>query len=139
MVPKLIYGESYKDERGELNYNNSFDLSQIKRFYSIVNKNTSFKRRWQGHKIEQRWFTAISGKFKVQLILVDNWKAPAVDLEKLTFELVNETFDVLHIPRGYISSIQALTDNSKLLVMSDFLLNEINDEYSFPVDYFKKK
>jgi hypothetical protein len=61
--------------------------------------------------------------------LVDKWNNPSVDLERITFELVHETLDVLHIPPGYISSIQSLEGNSKLLVMSDYELNEINDEY----------
>ena len=139
MTPKLISGESYKDDRGILNFNNSFNLSLIKRIYTIENKNTSFIRRWQGHKIEQRWFTATSGKFEIQLILVDNWNGPSADLKRITFELVDETLDVLHIPPGYISSIQSLEDNSKLLIMSDYELNEIKDEYKFLVDYFKKK
>jgi hypothetical protein len=45
--------------------------------------------------------------------------------------------DVLHIPQGYISSIQALEPEAKLLVMADYLLGEINDEYRFDADYFK--
>lgn len=138
MTPKIIQGNSHKDQRGSLSYNNSFDASAVKRMYVIEN-DLGFIRRWQGHKIEQRWFTAVSGRFKIQLIQVDDWKAPAVDLEKLTFELVNETFNVLHIPNGYVTSIQALADNSKLLVMSNYFLNEIKDEYRYPVDYFKKK
>jgi dTDP-4-dehydrorhamnose 3,5-epimerase-like enzyme len=136
MLPKLIFGESYKDGRGELNYNNSFNLYPIKRFYTIVNKDISFKRGWQGHKTEQRWFTAVSGKFKIQIILIDNWSNPSVDLKKITFELVDDTLDVLHIPPGYISNIQSLTNNSKLLIMSDYELNEIEDEYRFPINYF---
>lgn len=138
MIPKIIFGGNHKDDRGEITFNNDFNPSQVKRFYSIENIDTSFIRRWQGHRIEQRWFTAISGKFEIQLILVDDWDTPSVQLEKITFELGNNSFDILHIPPGYISSIQSLTDNSKLLVMADHALNEVKDEYRFPVDYFKK-
>ena len=123
MVPKLISGESYKDDRGQLNYNNSIDLSQIRRFYTIVNYDTSFNRGWQGHRVEQRWFTAVSGSFKIQLILIDNWNEPSNILNKRTFKIDNETLDVLYIPPGYVSSISSLKDNSKLLVMSDYKLN----------------
>ena len=69
---------------------------------------------------------------------MDNWNNPSVDLKKITFELVHEKLDVLHIPSGYISSIQSLTNNSKLLIMSDYGLNKIEDEYRFPINYFKK-
>jgi len=139
MKPKLIPGGSYKDSRGELFYNNSFNLSQVKRFYVLTNRDTTFKRRWQGHKIEQRWFTALAGSFEIQLILVDNWNNPSVELEAITIELSHKTLDVLQIPSGYISSIQSRTNNAKLLVMSDYELNEINDDYRFSTNYFNKK
>ncbi|PIX07465.1 MAG: sugar epimerase, partial [Flavobacteriales bacterium CG_4_8_14_3_um_filter_35_10] len=41
-----------------------------------------------------------------------------------------------HVPQGYVSSIQAMEESSKLLVMADHLLGEIKDEYRFDVDYF---
>ena len=62
MTPSLISGVNHKDERGILNFNNDFDMSLVKRMYLIENVDTLFKRRWQGHKIEQRWFSATIGK-----------------------------------------------------------------------------
>jgi hypothetical protein len=44
--------------------------------------------------------------------------------------------DVLHVPSGYASSIQSLEEGSKLLVMADYLLGELADEYRYAVDYF---
>ena len=134
--PKIIKGKSYTDQRGILNYNNLFNASAIKRIYIIENSSTKIFRGWQGHKIEQRWFTAISGSFEIQLILIDNWNNPSADLERITFELTNETLDVLHITSGYISSIQSFANNSKLLIMSDYELNEVKDEYRFNPNYF---
>ena len=136
MFPSIISGGNHLDSRGELKYNNSFDVSQVKRIYSIL-LNQKRVRRWQGHKIEQRWFTAISGKFNIQLILVDNWNEPSINLPKIDFELSSDSLDVLHVPSGYLTSIEALEDNSILLVMSDYVLNEINDEYRFSEKYFK--
>jgi len=138
MIPTLILGDKYKDKRGVLKFCNDFDLSPVKRMYTIKNISTTFIRRWQGHKIEQRWFTAVTGKFKIDLIKIDDWKKPSRELEKITFEISNENADVLHIPEGYISSIQAMIKSSKLLVMADYKINEIKDEYRFPVDYFKE-
>jgi hypothetical protein len=57
-------------------------------------------------------------------------------LPKLDYVLESATLDVLHIPAGYISSIQALEEESKLLVMSDYHLGELNDEFRYPTDYF---
>mgnify|MGYP006090570269 FL=1 len=136
MLPNIIFGGNHKDHRGELKFNNSFNMAQVKRFYSISLKKKHL-RRWQGHKIEQRWFTAISGKFNIQLISVDNWKEPSINLPKIDFELSSKSLNVLHIPSGYLTSIEALDDNSILLAMSDYGLNEINDDYKFQDKYFK--
>jgi hypothetical protein len=43
----------------------------------------------------------------------------------------------LHIPAGYISSIQAIEENSKLMVMANYFMGEIKDEYRFDVNFFK--
>ena len=60
MSPSLIYGGIYIDSRGELKFNNSFNMSQVKRFYSITLKEKLSTRRWQGHQVEQRWFTSFA-------------------------------------------------------------------------------
>ena len=80
----------------------------------------------------------MAGNFEVKLIAVDNWDNPSKILQPSVFELCSEKMDVLHIPAGYISSIQAKTDSAKLLVMADFMLGEVKDEYRFDADYFDK-
>lgn len=137
MLPKLIQGNSHEDSRGTLVYNNDFDALDVKRIYVIKNKNTDFVRAWQGHQIEQRWFSAIKGLFKIELIAIDNWDRPNKKSERLEFLLDSDKLDVLHIPAGYVSSIQSLKEGSKLLVMADYLLGEIEDEYRFEVGYFE--
>lgn len=136
MKPILILGRSHQDKRGVLKYNNNFDVTLVKRMYIIENIDTFFVRGWQGHKIEQRWFTAVTGEFKIALIKIDDWKNPSKTLEKITFKISNKSADVLYVPQGYISSIQAITEASKLLVMADYRINEIQDEYRFSSDYF---
>ena len=137
MKPTLILGGSHQDERGVLKYNNDFELSSVKRMYFIENRDASFVRAWQGHKIEQRWFMAVVGGFEIKLIKVDNWENPSKELQKITFEISHESADVLHVPQGYVSSIQATCESSKLLVMADHKMNEIQDEFRFSSDYFK--
>jgi dTDP-4-dehydrorhamnose 3,5-epimerase-like enzyme len=136
MKPTLISGNCYQDDRGQLFYNNDFDTSCIKRIYVIENHSVDFIRAWQGHKVEQRWFSAIQGSFKIQLIAVDNWDTPCENLPRIEYHLHSEKLDILHIPAGYISSIQALEEKSKLVVMSDYHLGELNDEFRYPSDYF---
>lgn len=135
MIPKIIRGGFCKEKRGTLNYNNNFDASNIERIYVIENS-LNFVRRWQGHKIEQRWFSAIKGDFEIQLIKVDDWDSPNKELEKTTLNLSDETLDVLHIPAGYITSIKSFKEGDKLLVMSDYKLGDIDDDYRFSSDYF---
>ena len=137
MKPKLISGNCHSDQRGLLFYNNDFNSSLVKRIYIIQNKSNDLIRGWQGHKIEQRWFSAISGQFKIQLIQIDNWENPSKSLEVKTFLIDAEELNILHVPQGYISSIQSLESDSKLLVMADYLLGENKDEYRYDVDYFK--
>lgn len=137
MFPKLLKGNSQEDSRGILFYNNDFDASAIKRIYVIENQNTDFVRAWQGHKMEQRWFSAIKGSFKIELIAVDDWDTPSKKLERLEFVLDSKKLDVLHTPAGYVSSIQSLEEDSKLLVMADNLLGELDDEYRYASDYFE--
>ena len=137
MIPEIIIGSSHTDSRGTLFYNNHFDASVVKRIYLIENQSTDFIRAWQGHKIEQRWFSAIKGSFRIQLIEIDNWDNPSDKLEIFTFIIDSEKLDVLFIPQGYISSIQSVEQGSKLLVMADYLLGEMEDEYRYKADYFK--
>lgn len=137
MQPKLITGNHFSDFRGTLIYNNDFDASGVKRIYFIENANTDFVRAWQGHKVEQRWFTAIRGAFLIKIIAVDNWKTPSTFLKRESFSLSSENFMVLHIPQGYVSSIQSLEENSKLMVMADYSTGEIQDEFRYDAGYFK--
>jgi dTDP-4-dehydrorhamnose 3,5-epimerase-like enzyme len=137
-IPYLISGGVHSDPRGNLYYNNGFNASAIKRFYVVENKNQDLIRGWQGHKIERRWFSCINGSFSIQLILIDNWENPSMNCKKFNFELTSKNLDVLSIPSGFVSSIQSIDLNSKLLVMSDHLLGEINDEYKFDSNRFTK-
>ncbi len=120
MEPAIIKGGQFQDERGIINFNNDFNALGVKRIYTIENKSTDFIRGWQGHKIEQRWFSAIGGSFKIQLIQIDNWENPSTNLPRFEFILKSESLDFLHIPGGYVTSIQALEENSKLLLFADY-------------------
>ena len=137
--PQSLKGKKHEDERGIITFNNDFDASQIKRIYTIENHSVDFIRGWQGHKIEQRWFAAMKGKFEISVIKVDNFENPSKNLTVNTYELSDESLTYLHIPAGHITSIQALENESKLLVLADFGLGEVQDEYRYPLDYFNNK
>lgn len=137
MHPQLIKGNSHTDSRGTVVFNNDYDAAEVKRIYFIENATTDFVRGWQGHQIEQRWFSAVQGSFKIVTRAVVNWEKPLKELLSDSFILNAETFNVLHVPKGYVTSIQALVENSKLMAMSDYGIGEIKDEYRFDINYFK--
>lgn len=136
MNPSIISGACHTDSRGIIQFNNDFNCIEVKRIYLIENADVITVRAWQGHKIEQRWFSVIKGSFEIQLIAVDDWEMPSKKCKKENFVLNEGTLDVLHVPAGYVSSIQALVEGSKLLVMADYLLGEIADDYKFSKEYF---
>jgi len=136
-LPKIIKGNSYIDQRGSLSFNNDFNASEIKRVYFIENIDELFIRGWQGHQIEQRWFSAVQGGFKICVIAIDNWETPSKNLKSSVFILNSSSLDILHIPKGYITSIQSVEEKSKLMVFSDYILGVTNDEYRYDIDYFK--
>ena len=137
MSSKLLKGNIHTDTRGSLFYNNSFDSSAIKRIYFIENKDTNVVRGWQGHKIEQRWFSVVRGSFRIKLIKLDNWEFPSAGLVCEERLLQSKTLDILYVPKGYVSSIQAIDEDSKLLVMADYLMGEIEDDYRFDLNAFE--
>lgn len=135
-TPEIFEGENYSDERGNLFFNNNFNAFEVKRIYCIENIDTEFIRGWTGHKVEQRWFSAIQGSFVIRLIKIDNWEAPLKESNVLRFKIDSENLSVLHVPKGYATAIQAGEKDSKLLVMADYYLGEIDDDFRFPLDYF---
>lgn len=135
--PSIIKGNSFSDDRGKITFNNEFNAVEVKRIYFIENNNLDFIRGWQGHQIEQRWFICVKGAFEIKVIKIDNWENPSNDLQDIVYQINAVNSDVLHVPKGHITSIQALEEESKLMAMSDYLLGEIKDEYRFDMQYFK--
>lgn len=132
----ILQGNKFIDQRGRITYNNDFDASQIKRIYTIENHSTDFIRGWQGHQIEQRWFACMKGRFEISVIEVDDFTKPSKDLIIQKYILTDEVLTYLHVPAACITAIQAKSLDSKLLVLADYGLGEINDEYRFDLDYF---
>jgi hypothetical protein len=135
-LPKIIKGNSFTDIRGTIYYNNTFDTSEIKRVYIIQNSSLNSIRGWQGHKVEQRWFSAVQGEFEIHLIEVDNWKLPSRKLKSIKYDLDATSLDILHVPAGYVSCIKSKEQNSKLMSMSNYFLGEISDEYKYDINFF---
>lgn len=129
---ELIQGSSFKDERGQLNFFNSFEMNEIVRFYEIAPSDTETVRAWQGHKHEKKWFYCNSGAFVVNLIKIDNFEKPSDDLKGEKYHLSSDNPVVLEVSGGYASGIKALMKDSRLLVFSNFGLEQSKaDDFRF--------
>ena len=81
-------------------------------------------RAWQGHKIEKKYFLAVTGSFLICVTKIDNWNNPSKDLKVEKFVLSSKKPQALVIPRGYANGFKALTLNSKLLIFSNLALSD---------------
>ena len=79
----------------------------------------------------------MQGSFEIAVIEINNFENPSKDLIPEYFTLKTNNLDFLHIKSGCITAIKTKEENSKLLVFADYSINEIQDEYRFPLDYFK--
>lgn len=135
--PGLIQGGQHVDHRGILTFLNDFDMSEIKRFYIIQNKDIEVVRAWRAHKIEQRWFYSVAGGFLIRVVKIDSFESPAKDLPVEEYLISADGNQVLHVPVGYATSVQAITNESKLLVFADYAIENAKfDDYLYPQDYF---
>ena len=138
-IPKIINGGKYLDDRGGLDFYNDFDMSLIKRIYFTTNSKTNIVRAWQGHKMESRWFCCVNGSFIVKLIEIDNWDYPSDDLKVFEYKLTTNKQEILYIPKGYLNGFKALSEDSKLMIMSNYGFNEIeNDQVRFDQNKWTK-
>ena len=134
---KHINGGNAKDERGEIRFVNDFDMTEVKRFYIIKNSDTELVRGWRGHRLGQRWFYALSGSFSIDVVKIDDWDHASRDLNVENHFLTSLRSELLYLPKGCATAIRALEAGSELLTYADQSLAEsINDDYTFPLDYF---
>lgn len=140
MLPKIIQGASHSDLRGVVSFVNDFDLTEVKRFYQIINSNTEVIRGWQGHRKETKWFYCNTGSFLINYVKPDNWFSSSGN-EKVAFAILEAKNPcILLIPANFATAIKAIEPNSILTVYSNFtLLESQNDDYRFDLNTWKPK
>ena len=132
---KIIRGEIFKDERGQISSLNNFRFGEIERFYLIHHPDTSVIRGWHGHRFEKKWFYCVKGAFTLALVKIDNWKSPSTDLIPEIFHLSDNDSKIICVPEGYANCIKASYPDSILLVYSGKTLNEAkNDSWRYDKD-----
>jgi len=139
---KIINGEIFKDNRGQISSINKFSLLGMKRFYVIHQKSTKIIRGWHGHKHEQKSFYCIKGGFTIGLVKIDNWDKPSADLKAEIIHLSESDSKIVCVPAGYANCIKAEREDSILIVFSDKLFGEsvtdsVRYESSFWVNWDK--
>ncbi|TRZ45012.1 WxcM-like domain-containing protein [Robertkochia solimangrovi] len=132
-----IKGKIHTDDRGTLRFFNDFPLDHIVRMYEIEPANTEDFRGWQGHLKEQKWMYCTSGKFTIKVVGITGNDLKDYTIPE-TFELQATTPVVLHIPGGNATAIRAESPGSRLLIFSDFSLEESKeDDYRYDINNWK--
>lgn len=121
---KIIDGEIFVDERGQISSLNAFDFNGVERFYFIRHSDTSIIRGWHAHKREKKWFYCVAGKFAVALVKIDDWQNPSINLKPQIFFLEADKSRILCVPEGYANCLKAMEKNSLILVFSGKKLPE---------------
>ncbi|GGC38811.1 sugar epimerase [Parapedobacter defluvii] len=135
----ISQGGIASDHRGSIRFVNDFDMTAVKRFYIIENKDTETIRGWRAHRIEQRWFYVIEGAFSMKTVRIDDWSEPSKELPVEETILRSEEQRIIHVPVGFGTAFQALVPGSKLLVFADYGIEHAKlDDYTYPADYFIK-
>ena len=71
MKSELIVGGEHSDARGVLRFCNDFDMSAVRRFYTIANSAEQPVRGWIGHRRETKWFFPLKGKTTIAIEPMD--------------------------------------------------------------------
>ena len=130
--PEVISGSVHTDQRGSISFVNDFTFAGIKRFYTIEPADSTIIRAWQGHRYESKWFHVVAGSFKVVAVKVDNWESPSDGCEMFEYDLSAGTPAVLHIPSGYANGFKALEPGSRVMIFSDFTVQQsVGDDYRY--------
>lgn len=136
MIPKIFNKTVFEDLRGELTHFNELNLTSFKRVYFIENMNIDVKRGWQYHIQESKIFFATKGSFKISIRSFLDIHNPEINTLR-EFILSEEESSFLFVPPKNANMVQSNYQDSKLMVLSDFHLDDsLKDKIRFPPDFF---
>ena len=123
-LPSVIEGYVHADVRGTLRFCNGFDLSAVKRFYTIANSAGQSVRGWIGHKKETKWFFPLKGTTVIVVEPMDDSRARST-----RFILAAESPAVLNVPCNHWFYIEQ-HEGAEVMVFSDCKVGEYkNDDF----------
>ena len=118
------------DARGSLRFCNDFDMSAVKRFYTIANSAAEPVRGWIGHRKETKWFFPLKGD---TIIEVEPIEESTHSTCSTRFNLSATSSSVLKIPGGNWFCIEQ-HDGAEVMVFSDCKVGEYeNDDLRRPL------
>lgn len=127
--PQLIRGGIHADGRGILRFCNDFDMSAVKRFYTIANSAEQPVRGWIGHKRETKWFFPMKGRTIVAVESFNHEIHEAHEKSVNEFELNADDPKVLKVPPGNWFYIEQ-HGGAEVMVFSDCKVGEFeNDDF----------
>ena len=148
MLPEYIECGLHTDARGSLRFCNDFDLSAVKRFYTIANSADRPVRGWIGHKRETKWFFPLKGTTVIVVEPMDNSRVERAERVKgmgddidvstcstrsTRFILAETNPSVLRVPPGNWFCIEQ-HDGAEVMVFSDCKVGEYeNDDLRRPL------
>lgn len=136
---KVIQGEIFRDERGQISSLNEFHFDGVRRTYIIHHPDSSVVRGWHAHQHERKWFYCIKGKFSVALVKIDNWDSPSANLKAEVFHLDADDSKIVCVPAGYANCLKAMEDDSIMQVFSDKTLKEaLGDSWRYDKELWHK-
>jgi dTDP-4-dehydrorhamnose 3,5-epimerase len=135
--PRIIPGDLFVDDRGEIGSVNDFRFPDVKRFYTISNHRSGFIRAWHGHRVETKYVTVTHGAALIAVVKIDNWEAPSRELPIFRAILSAHKPSIIVIPAGHANGFLSLSDGARLIVFSTATLEESrNDDYRFDARYW---
>jgi len=128
MNPVFIQCGSYVDARGAMRFCNDFDMSMVRRFYTIANSSNQPVRGWIGHRKETKWFFPLKGVTEIVVEAMGDFNAEVQSgREAERFVLKAEEPKVLKVPSGNWFSIEQ-DGNAEVMVFSDCKVGEFEND-----------
>lgn len=125
---ELKQGGSYADARGLLRFCNDFDMSAVRRFYTIANSVEQPVRGWIGHRRETKWFFPVKGVTEIVVEPMD-LAAKNAEVAKSSVVLAADKPSVLKVEPGNWFCIKQ-DGNAEVMVFSDCKVGEYeNDDF----------
>lgn len=129
---ELKQGGTYADARGLLRFCNDFDMSAVRRFYTIANSVEQPVRGWIGHKRETKWFFPVKGVTEIVVEPMD-LAAKNAEVAKSSVVLAADKPSVLKVEPGNWFCVKQ-DGSAEVMVFSDCKVGEFeNDDFRRPL------